>query len=485
MDVGDLLAVALLLFATWLCGLICEHKLGWPALVGEIVAGMLLGPGLADLVPHVEALSLVGQVGLLLLVLEGGLHIEIATLKRVGWKAFAIAISGTCLPVLCSWLILPALPDFRATDGLVAGTSLSSTAIGMAAKLMQDMNLLDSHLGQLICCAAMIDDVASLILLAVISNISGTESGGDGAVWGPSKGVWAFLIPLLASLVFLIVSWVLASAMPSGIRSLARFASKHDALHSLVHADGGGLKGDPSFTPSALLFLIFAFAVAMTAAAHYSRTTSLLGCFMAGVSFASVDGSLKAWDGAMPPLSAWTSRLFFGSIGFAVPVKELFSGKAVAYGALLTIIAVGSKVFTGVWEWDTKWTVGWAMVGRGELGFVMAEEGFTSGLTSKLTFAVTVWALLLATLISPIAFKQALKVCVPSCVCFSMDLMNLLTDIRQAPGEWAERRRLGEERAAGRHHPRGDRRDSPGSTADLLANFRGGNFKGGAYRRNF
>ena len=116
----------------------------------------------------------------------------------------------------------------------------------------------------------------------------------------------------------------------------------------------------------------------------------------------------RAWERHLPPLTAWTSRLFFASIGFAVPVAELFSVPALAFGSLLAAIAVGSKVVTGAWEWQHRWAVGWAMVGRGELGFVMAEEGYRTGLTSKLTFAVTVWALLIATLLSPVAFRRAL-----------------------------------------------------------------------------
>ena len=168
-------------------------------------------------------------------------------------------------------------------------------------------------------------------------------------------------------------------------------------------------KNKETLSATSLLLLLFGFATALTTCAAAARTTALLGCFMAGVSFASVPGSVDAWDFAMPRLTAWTSRLFFASIGFAVPVAALFQTQAVAYGMLLSCVAVASKVFTGLWDCTPqKWAVGWAMVGRGELGFVMAEEGYKSGLTSKLTFAVTVWALLVATLLSPIAFRSAL-----------------------------------------------------------------------------
>jgi Kef-type K+ transport system membrane component KefB len=102
--------------------------------------------------------------------MEGGLHIELSTMQKIGRKAVFVALSGTTLPVLVSLAILPRFEAFSSLEGLIAGVSLSSTAIGMAAKLMQSLDLLATHIGKLITCAAMIDDVAALVLLAVISN---------------------------------------------------------------------------------------------------------------------------------------------------------------------------------------------------------------------------------------------------------------------------------------------------------------------------
>jgi len=158
-----------------------------------------------------------------------------------------------------------------------------------------------------------------------------------------------------------------------------------------------------------LIRLLLLVAIIFTGIAHYVRTTFLLGAFMAGVAFSSVPGMHDSWSNHMPTVATWTARLFFASIGFTIPVRELFSIEALYFGLLLTFIAIASKVATGVFEWDDKWAIGWAMVGRGELGFVMAEEAYRNDLTSKLTYSVTVWALLLATLLSPIAFRRALS----------------------------------------------------------------------------
>jgi len=169
-EIVEVLWLGLLLFCLWFCGAVFEEYGNCPALIAEIVVGCVLGPEVFDVVPEVEGIKLVGLLGLLLIVLEGGLHIELVTMQSIGRKAGFIAVSGTTLPVLLSLSVLPRFHGFTNLEGLIAGVSLSSTAIGMAAKLMQSLGLLTTHIGKLITCAAMIDDVASLVLLAVISN---------------------------------------------------------------------------------------------------------------------------------------------------------------------------------------------------------------------------------------------------------------------------------------------------------------------------
>ena len=111
-----------------------------------------------------------------------------------------------------------------------------------------------------------------------------------------------------------------------------------------------------------LVLLILASSAGLSALAHVVRSTHLLGAFMAGVSFASVDGAAAAFDSLVAPVSAWTSRVFFGSIGFVIPLGRLFSAPALGYGALLSIVAIATKVVTGIFDWDLKWEIGVAMV---------------------------------------------------------------------------------------------------------------------------
>ena len=134
----------------------------------------------------------------------------------------------------------------------------------------------------------------------------------------------------------------------------------------------------------------------------------MLGCFVAGVCFASVEGVAHRFDEVIIPPASWLYRVFFASIGFVVPLGKLASAPAALYGLLLSLVAVLTKVGTGLFYRKDPWKVGWAMVGRGELGFVMALETFRAGRTSRLALAVTVWALLVATLVSPVVLRRLL-----------------------------------------------------------------------------
>ena len=364
------LALTGFLAALWLLGEGAK-RCGAPALVGEIGVGLVLGPYGLDAVPHPRAMSIVGELGLALLVLEGGLHVDLQTLKDVGGVASRVAIAGTALPALAAWGLLALLPAFTAKEGLLCGVALSSTAIGMAAQLMGDLGLIETELGRVVVTAAMIDDVLSLVLLAVVRKSTATALD--------------VLKPVGASAAVVVVGVGLAYVTP---RAVAKVRHR--------------------VTNDALVFAVLALGAFAADAADAIGSTPLLGCFAAGVCFASVEGVPARFEEVVAPPAAWLYRVFFASIGFVVPLGKLASAPAALYGLLLSLVAVLTKVGTGLFYRPDPWKVGWAMVGRGELGFVMALQTYQSGRTSKLALSVTVWALLVATLVSPVVLRRLL-----------------------------------------------------------------------------
>jgi Kef-type K+ transport system membrane component KefB len=217
----------------------------------------------------------------------------------------------------------------------------------------------------------MVDDVLSLVLLAVVRK--STTTFVDVAK------------PVGASAAVVVVGVGLAALTPRVVAKV-RDRTSDDMLVAAALALGAGA----------------AFAAAK------AGSTPLLGCFAAGVCFAGVEGVARRFDEIVVPPASWLYRVFFASIGFVVPLGKLASAPAALYGLLLSLVAVLTKVGTGLFYREDPWKVGWAMVGRGELGFVMALESFHRGRTSKLALSVTVWALLVATLVSPVVLRRLL-----------------------------------------------------------------------------
>ena len=376
---------------------------GWAAkrvdapLVGEIVVGMLLGPsGLVPTLPDyaVRAVFLVGDLGLVLLVMEGGLSVDVPSLRRVGSVACLIAVAGTALPIALGTAFMVAA-GFDATTGVVAGTALSSTSIGMATRLMATFGELSTPLGALVCVAAMVDDVLSLVILAIISE--GLANGSDSRSSNGSKALTA-ATPALVSVAVVIIAAILFRTVPSAISLVKSRTTRGD---------------ENAAFDAVVLASMLALTLAATVGAGAVGSTHLLGAFAGGMAFASVDGARRVWERDASAVAAWTHSIFFLAVGFHVPLTDMFVPlKGFGLGVGYAVPAIVGKLVTGfIVGADVRkaFVVGWAMVGRGELGFVMAGSAFRNGLLDSTAYVASVWALLVATLVSPIQMRAALR----------------------------------------------------------------------------
>lgn len=368
--------------------------LGCPALLGEIVVGMLLGPHVGKLFSPelVASLKVAGQAGLMLMVLEGGICMDPSVLRRQGVRAVVLAATGTVLPVVFGWAVMLGL-GHTSSSALASGIALSSTAIGFTMRMMTDLSLLNTAEGQLITAAAMIDDVFSLILLSMLTVVQ-AQANGDGAL-----DAWLFLRPLISSagvallgfLAFAIVDRK-ASSVPAAVAKLPnrwqRFARAHAQETMLSTLLGAGA------------------LAAWLAEGLYS--TLLLGIFIVGAVFCSVPLAEESYA-HVQPLQAWMSRFFFGAtVGFQIPLADLFSGGNVGHGFVLLVPAVAGKWISGAWgisackggscagkTWlATSNRIGCAMIGRGELGFQLATTSQAAGILTPEAYSATIWALL-------------------------------------------------------------------------------------------
>eukprot|EP00916_Digyalum_oweni_P022845 GHVL01037830.1.p1 GENE.GHVL01037830.1~~GHVL01037830.1.p1 ORF type:complete len:808 (+),score=110.73 GHVL01037830.1:88-2511(+) len=334
--------------------------------------------------------ALIGSAGVALMIFESGMHFDFRKVAQVGASAFLVAVMGTILPIIFGMLFVGILSnDFGAvyseTDksGLSVGISLAPTSVGIALALLVETKQLGSDYGQAIITAAFADDVLSLLAYIILEQLK---------LGSPSFETVG--LPAVYSIVFLFVGSFLAIFFwPPILSSLFR-----------------NIKENPSasFQPRdqvqlGLMFLLLIFYAYISSLIG----SHLLGCFVAGMTFAAIHRSHHIWTSQTKRISQWMVRLFFGAtVAFAIPVHTLFSLDSFWKGLVIALVpCILAKVISGIHMGSPRWVIGWAMVGRAEFAYFIAENAVQSGLMRTDVFAWVIWALLICTIIAPFGFK--------------------------------------------------------------------------------
>ena len=370
-------------------------KMGLSPLVANIVFGILLGPALADMVPYPDAFKLFGKLGILLLIVDGTLTIDMNEVKKIGVRALLAAALGVAGPVGLCMLFVSVVFGRSWKTGLATGAAIAPTSLGFSAKLLQESNQLTSSLGQLICVAAVFDDVISLCLLSELKVIN-----------GDSQGAWDIARPLVASAGSILIGAVFALLiMPRLLPTLLQALPEDAKLRGYI-----------------LLFLLFGFSTASAFLSALAGSSDLLGCFCGVLPFSEYSEVKSAWKRfGLPKVVGWGGRLFFAStIGFGVPkVKagsgNLLDGEALWKGLVLGAVGLVGKFLVGLLAHPLTCVnavvFGWAMQGRGEFSFILADESATEGLFEENTsdFPSVIWGLLICCISAPVFFRFSLK----------------------------------------------------------------------------
>ncbi|CAN0484591.1 unnamed protein product [Ectocarpus sp. 12 AP-2014] len=167
MAIENELRVVLLLCVVWLMEVACT-RINVSPIIGQIAGGLVVGPALLDLIPHAEAFKLLGKLGVMILVVESGLAVDIQDIRQFGARASLAAATGVLLPTVLSFALYSGVLGAGWKAAFAVGAALSPTSLGFSAQLLGEVGQLTTPIGQLICTAAVIDDVLSLLLLAEV-----------------------------------------------------------------------------------------------------------------------------------------------------------------------------------------------------------------------------------------------------------------------------------------------------------------------------
>jgi Kef-type K+ transport system membrane component KefB len=380
LSVPQLLGVlAIILGSAKLAGALAKW-IGQPAVLGELVAGVILGMSVLGLVdPKNEVLHLLAEIGVVILLLEIGLETDLEKLLQVGGASTAVAAVGVVLPFAMGYAICLTL-GLGNLVAVVAGATLTATSVGITARVLSDLGRLHEPESQIVLGAAVIDDILGLIILAVVG----------GLAKGQAITALGVVETTAVAFGFLMLTLLMGSLV---IRPLAR---------------GAGRIGLPGTNTT--LAIILAFALAWLASVAGSAV--IIGAFAAGLLLRRTPPAHEIEQG-IAQLGHFFVPLFFVVIGAAVDVRvfspfEASNHQTLLIGSLLILAAVAGKFLAGYapfWFPGRKAVIGVGMIPRGEVGLIFAQMGLSSGVFDAGLFSAVTLMVMVTTFIAPPLLK--------------------------------------------------------------------------------
>ena len=376
------------------------ERMNQPAVLGELVFGMLLGNLSLLGWNYLEAfktdpmLALAAEIGVILLLFEVGLESNIDELMAVGASAMLVACLGVIAPVILGYGVsMWFLPAEQWYVHLFVGATLAATSVGITARVLKDMRKIDTKEARIILGAAVVDDVLGLIILAVVSGlVTSIGQGGSGEV-----NMVEVLLIIGKAAAFLGVA-VVAGRMLAG-----------KVLHIGSKAKVGGMP----------VVLSVGWCFAMAAVAETMGLAAIVGAFAAGLVLDQTHyQGYKEWqtrhiEHLVAPVSAIFVPVFFVLMGLRVDLRAFSSMSVLQFAAALTIVAIlGKQVCSlGILEKGlNRIAVGVGMIPRGEVGLIFAGIGATLAVAGKPvfsseTFSAMIVMVILTTLATPPLLK--------------------------------------------------------------------------------
>jgi Kef-type K+ transport system membrane component KefB len=362
-----------------------------PAVIGEIVAGVILGPSLMGYIEPEGLIQVLAEIGIILLLFQVGLETDIGELARSGSRSIVVAIAGFVLPfVACFVLSRYAFELDMLVSLMVAGT-MTATSIGITMRTLADLGRSQSREGRIVLGAAVLDDILGVLLLAIIYDFISSGSLALAATW--------------RILLFMLVFFLVAPAVAKSISYVIRNRELQSEIPGLV----------PTTIVSLVLFLAWL--------SHELGIPELLGGFATGLAlsrrfFLPFGVALKAEpefsnrvQEQMKPIIQLFTPIFFVSVGLSLDLSSLHWGSSFfwIFSISLAAVAILAKIAGALVLRENlarRVLIGMSMVPRGEVGLVFAELGRQSGIFSAQVFATVVIVITYTTLFTPLWLRH-------------------------------------------------------------------------------
>lgn len=385
---GFLLDLALILLSTKLFGLLTK-RIHMPQVVGALVAGVLLGPAVFNIINETEFIHQMSEIGVIVLMFCAGLETDIDELKKCGKASFIIALMGVIIPLIggfgVAWAFnRPGVIDSTASCSLFLqnvfiGVILTATSVSISVETLKEMGKLNTKAGNAILGAAIIDDILGIIALTLITSMADT-----------SVNIAIVLLKIVGFLVMVVVAGLVV----------------HKAYKFWVQSYDRNLRR--------FVIVAFVFCLLMAYCAEvFFGVADITGAFFAGLIITKTtktDYVARRFDTLSYIL---LSPIFFASIGIQVVLPDM-SASIIWFSVALTVIAILTKIIgcglgaklCGYKNKDCV-RIGVGMISRGEVALIVAAKGNAVGLMSASLLGPVVIVVVLTTIIAPIFLKFA------------------------------------------------------------------------------
>jgi Na+:H+ antiporter len=346
-------------------------RLRQPALVGEILGGMVVGPAVLGWYQVTPETSLFAQIGAVLLLFEVGLHTRVGEVARVSGTALAVALLGVALPFAGGYVLGSAL-GLEFAGRVFLGSALTATSVAVTSGALRSFGALGTQSGRVILGAAVIDDVLAMLIVAVAVGIS-------------AGGVSAGRILLLLGLAAAFIGIVLVGG--TGILRTRR-----------------SLLTDPRFAETPFLPGMIVM-LGLAALAAQIGLAAIIGAFLAGM-VVGESSERHALETETAPVAAFFTPFFFGFVGAQIDPAAFGSLPTLGLLAGITLLAIVSK-FTGSFLGAMRTgrrralLIGWGMVPRGEVEIIVAGLALTAGAIKPDLYAVIVGMVVITAIVVP------------------------------------------------------------------------------------
>ena len=382
-----------------------------PAVLGEIIAGIIIGPsalGLIDPIKNLDVANMVlllGEIGVILLLFQVGLEMDLGEMAKVGKPALLVALIGVLVPFAAGFGVACAFGE-SGKISLFIGAALTATSVGITARVLGDLRALALRESRIVLGAAVADDVLGLIILTVVVKVV-TEGSISASVVFETIGL---------ALGFLVITGLLAIyVIPKAFTRIDRVAK----------------------SSTTIVAVSFALMLAFSLLANQAKLAFIIGAFMAGLAVGRSQQHERIAEG-LNPLGHIFIPVFFASIGINADLDAMFQPSVLALATVLTVVAIIGKLVAGFGIGRSpgdKLLIGIGMIPRGEVGLIFASIGLSKGILDDELYGALLLMVLVTTLITPpllrlkLAKRQESKNSVPLEPWTSVDTSHLFDEL--------------------------------------------------------